>query len=303
MSAAETQSPIFDKVAVIGIGLIGSSILHAASHKSAATKLTAYDGDESVRATARDLNLPGDICETLEETVSEADLVVLAIPVGAMAKAVAALAPHLKPGSIITDTGSTKRSVISDVAGLVPDHAVFIPGHPLAGTEFSGPAAGFPALFEERYWILLPEQAEPQQVDQLDAFCTRLGALTERMDADYHDRVLALTSHLPHLIAYTIVGTAVDLEGALKNDVIRFSASGFRDFTRIAASDPTMWRDVFLNNHEAVLEMLQRFTEDLSYLQRAIRWQEGDKLFELFSRTRDIRRSILDAGQDHNWER
>lgn len=303
MSAAETQSVIFEKVAVVGIGLIGSSILHAASHKAAAKRLASFDGDEGVRAKARDLKLPGDVCETLEEAVSDADLVVLAIPVGAMAKAVSALAPFLKAGSIITDTGSTKRSVISDVAGLVPEHAAFIPGHPLAGTEFSGPAAGFPALFEDRYWLLLPEQAEAAQVDRLDVFCQRLGAITERMDADYHDRVLALTSHLPHLIAYTIVGTAVDLEGALKNDVIRFSASGFRDFTRIAASDPTMWRDVFLNNHEAVLEMLQRFTEDLSYLQRAIRWQEGDKLFELFSRTRDIRRSILDAGQDQNWER
>jgi cyclohexadieny/prephenate dehydrogenase len=173
-----------------------------------------------------------------------------------------------------------------------------VAGHPLAGTEFSGPEAGFPSLFDGRYWLIIPGEAPQEKVSQLEQFLSALGAMTEQMGADYHDRILALTSHLPHLIAYTIVGTATDLEQDLKNDVIRFSASGFRDFTRIAASDPVMWRDVFINNDEAILEMLQRFNEDLSYLQRAIRWKEGDKLFELFSQTRDIRRSIIDAGQD-----
>ena len=223
---------------------------------------------------------------------------VMAVPVGAMAEVMAAAAPHLAKGCVVTDTGSTKRSVIRDTKDLIPEGCHFIPGHPLAGTEFSGPAAGFPSLFEGRYWLVLPNGAEPEKVAALEALLAGLGAMCEQMTADYHDRVLAITSHLPHLIAYTIVGTAVDLEQDLKNDVIRFSASGFRDFTRIAASDPTMWRDVFLNNDEAVLEMMQRFSEDLTYLQRAIRWQEGDKLFELFNRTRDIRRSIIDAGQD-----
>jgi len=209
-----------------------------------------------------------------------------------------AISLHLQPGAVVTDTGSTKRSVIRDVDPFVPQGCHFIPGHPLAGTEFSGPAAGFASLFEQRYWLLLPNGSPEDKVAGVTAFLSGLGAMVEYMDADYHDRVLAITSHLPHLIAYTIVGTAVDLEQDLKNDVIRYSASGFRDFTRIAASDPVMWRDVFLNNDEAVLEMLQRFSEDLSYLQRAIRWKEGDKLFDLFTRTRDIRRSIIDAGQD-----
>jgi cyclohexadieny/prephenate dehydrogenase len=205
---------------------------------------------------------------------------------------------HLKQGAIITDTGSTKRSVIRDIGPLIPNTCHLVAGHPLAGTEFSGPEAGFPSLFDGRYWLIIPGEAPQEKVSQLEQFLNALGAMTEQMGADYHDRILALTSHLPHLIAYTIVGTATDLEQDLKNDVIRFSASGFRDFTRIAASDPVMWRDVFINNDEAILEMLQRFNEDLSYLQRAIRWKEGDKLFELFSQTRDIRRSIIDAGQD-----
>jgi cyclohexadieny/prephenate dehydrogenase len=199
---------------------------------------------------------------------------------------------------VLTDTGSTKRSVVHDVGPHLRDDIIWLPSHPLAGTEHSGPGAGFESLFDERYWVILPLDADEADIVRFESFITGLGSVTERMSADYHDKVLALTSHLPHLIAYTIVGTAVDLETQLKNDVIRFSASGFRDFTRIAASDPVMWRDVFLNNDTAVLEMLQRFSEDLSYLQRAIRWQEGDKLEELFSRTREIRRSIIDAGQD-----
>jgi len=215
--------------------------------------------------------------------------------VGAVAKSIV---PHMKPGAVLTDTGSTKRSVLRDVAPHLSETIIWLPSHPLAGTEHSGPQAGIADLFDGRYWIVLPLDAPEPALLQFESFITGLGSVVERMAPDYHDKVLALTSHLPHLIAYTIVGTAVDLEQQLKNDVIRFSASGFRDFTRIAASDPVMWRDVFLNNDEAVLEMLQRFSEDLSYLQRAIRWQEADKLENLFSRTREIRRSIIDAGQD-----
>jgi cyclohexadieny/prephenate dehydrogenase len=288
---------LYDKVAIIGIGLIGSSVLHAASRAQLAGELLAWDHKAEVREEARQLGLPARIVEDIPE-LGAADLVLLCVPVGAMAGVMQTLGPCLRPDTVITDTGSTKRSVIRDVGPLVPDHSIFIPSHPLAGTEFSGPGAGFPDLFKNRYWLLINNGAPAEQMDRLASFFTGLGAVSEVMDADYHDRILAITSHLPHLIAYTIVSTAVDLETDLKNDVIRFSASGFRDFTRIAASDPTMWRDVFLNNDEAVLEMLQRFSEDLSYLQRAIRWQEGDKLHDLFTRTRSIRRSIIDAGQD-----
>jgi len=210
----------------------------------------------------------------------------------------ASIVPAMKPGAVLTDTGSTKRSVLRDVDPVVTANIHWLPSHPLAGTEHSGPKAGHAHLFDERYWIVLPRKVPEEVVVRFETFAAGLGSVTERMDADYHDKVLALTSHLPHLIAYTIVSTAVDLESQLKNDVIRFSASGFRDFTRIAASDPVMWRDVFINNDAAVLEMLQRFSEDLSYLQRAIRWGEKDKLESLFTRTREIRRSIIDAGQD-----
>lgn len=291
-------SVIFEKIAIIGIGLIGSSVIHAAQRAGLAGHISAYDDQPSIRDEARQLCLPASICDDLAQAVDQADLVLLCVPVGAMAGVTRALDGLMKPAAILSDTGSTKRSVIRDMAPLIPDNIVFIPSHPLAGTEFSGPGAGFPDLFKNRYWLLIENGADGADMDRLAAFYAGLGAVTEVMDADYHDRILAITSHLPHLIAYTIVGTAVDLESDLKNDVIRFSASGFRDFTRIAASDPTMWRDVFLNNDEAVLEMLQRFSEDLTYLQRAIRWQEGDKLFDLFTRTRSIRRSIIDAGQD-----
>ena len=288
----------FSDIAVIGIGLIGASIVHAAKFRNLPVTFTAYDNNPEVRAEAEDLLPHIKITTTLQQAVADADLVILAVPVGVMEQVMKDIAPYLRPGCVITDTGSTKRSVIRDVAPFVPEACNFIPGHPLAGTEFSGPAAGFASLFETRYWLILPNGTPEHTVDGLKIFLSDLGAMVETMDADYHDRVLAITSHLPHLIAYTIVGTAVDLEQDLKNDVIRFSASGFRDFTRIASSDPVMWRDVFLNNNEAVLEMLQRFSEDLSYLQRAIRWKEGDKLYDLFSRTRAIRRSIIDAGQD-----
>lgn len=289
---------VLPKVAIIGIGLIGASVALAARHRNSDCRISLYDCDETVRKTAQGLNIGDEICADSAACVADADLVILAVPVGAMKAVMSEIKSHLKPGAIITDTGSTKRSVIRDIGPLIPDNCHLVAGHPLAGTEFSGPEAGFPSLFEGRYWLIIPGDAPQEKVSQLEQFLSALGAMTEQMDAEYHDRVLALTSHLPHLIAYTIVGTATDLEQDLKNDVIRFSASGFRDFTRIAASDPVMWRDVFINNDEAILEMLQRFNEDLSYLQRAIRWKEGDKLFELFSRTRDIRRSIIDAGQD-----
>ena len=286
------------KVAIIGIGLIGASIALAARHHKSESRIALYDRDEAVRKTAQDLNIGDEICADSAACVADADLVILAVPVGAMKAVMNEIKDHLKQGAIITDTGSTKRSVIRDIGPLIPNTCHLVAGHPLAGTEFSGPEAGFPSLFDSRYWLIIPGEAPQEKVSQLEQFLSALGAMTEQMGADYHDRILALTSHLPHLIAYTIVGTATDLEQDLKNDVIRFSASGFRDFTRIAASDPVMWRDVFINNDEAILEMLQRFNEDLSYLQRAIRWKEGDKLFELFSQTRDIRRSIIDAGQD-----
>lgn len=286
------------KVAIIGIGLIGASIALAARHHKSESRIALYDRDEAVCKTAQDLNIGDEICADSAACVADADLVILAVPVGAMKAVMNEIKDHLKQGAIITDTGSTKRSVIRDIGPLIPNTCHLVAGHPLAGTEFSGPEAGFPSLFDGRYWLIIPGGAPQEKVSQLEQFLSALGAMTEQMGADYHDRILALTSHLPHLIAYTIVGTATDLEQDLKNDVIRFSASGFRDFTRIAASDPVMWRDVFINNDEAILEMLQRFNEDLSYLQRAIRWKEGDKLFELFSQTRDIRRSIIDAGQD-----
>lgn len=289
---------ISNKIAIIGVGLIGASLALAIRHKNPDFSVSLYDRDEKVRQEASALNLGDEVCASIKEAVLGAGIVFFAVPVGAMSEVMSAAREHFMPGAIITDTGSTKRSVIRDIEPLLPKDCHFIPGHPLAGTEFSGPAAGFASLFEKRYWLIIPNGVAEDRVTALDSFLQNLGAMTEHMDADYHDRVIAITSHLPHLIAYTIVGTAVDLEQDLKNDVIRFSASGFRDFTRIASSDPTMWRDVFLNNDEAVLEMLQRFSEDLSYLQRAIRWKEADKLFDLFNRTRDIRRSIIDAGQD-----
>ena len=292
------SKPGFSKIAVIGIGLIGASIALAVKHRGIQSKLAVYDSDDDALHTAKKRGIGDDICADIASCIENADLVILAVPVGSMKNVMAEITGHLKHGAIITDTGSTKRSVIRDISPLVPQGCFLIAGHPLAGTEFSGPEAGFPSLFEGRYWLIIPGDAPDDKVSALDDFLSSLGAMIEQMDVDYHDRVLALTSHLPHLIAYTIVGTAVDLEQDLKNDVIRFSASGFRDFTRIAASDPVMWRDVFLNNDEAILEMLQRFNEDLSYLQRAIRWKQGDKLLNLFSRTRDIRRSIIDVGQD-----
>ena len=289
---------IYNKIAIIGMGLIGASIARASRRAGLATVMAGYDADPAAMAHVAALALVDDVADSAAAAVADADLVIMAVPVGAVGAVAETIIPHMKPGAVLTDTGSTKRSVLRDVAPHLNETIIWLPSHPLAGTEHSGPQAGIAHLFDGRYWIVLPLDAPESALLEFESFVTGLGSVVERMTPDYHDKVLALTSHLPHLIAYTIVGTAVDLEQQLKNDVIRFSASGFRDFTRIAASDPVMWRDVFLNNDEAVLEMLQRFSEDLSYLQRAIRWQEGDKLEDLFSRTREIRRSIIDAGQD-----
>ena len=289
---------IYNKIAIIGMGMIGASIALASRRAGLATLLAGYDADSTTMLDVAALQLVDEVATSAAAAVTDADLVIMAVPVGAVGTVAETIVSHMKPGAVLTDTGSTKRSVLRDVAPHLNETIIWLPSHPLAGTEHSGPQAGIAHLFDGRYWIVLPLNAPETAVLQFESFITGLGSIVERMAPDYHDKVLALTSHLPHLIAYTIVGTAVDLEQQLKNDVIRFSASGFRDFTRIAASDPVMWRDVFLNNDEAVLEMLQRFSEDLSYLQRAIRWQEGDKLEDLFSRTREIRRSIIDAGQD-----
>ena len=289
---------IYNKIAIIGMGLIGASIARASRRAGLATVMAGYDANPAAMADVAALALVDDVADSAAAAVADADLVIMAVPVGAVGAVAETIIPHMKPGAVLTDTGSTKRSVLRDVAPHLNETIIWLPSHPLAGTEHSGPQAGIAHLFDGRYWIVLPLDAPESALLEFESFVTGLGSVVERMTPDYHDKVLALTSHLPHLIAYTIVGTAVDLEQQLKNDVIRFSASGFRDFTRIAASDPVMWRDVFLNNDEAVLEMLQRFSEDLSYLQRAIRWQEGDKLENLFSRTREIRRSIIDAGQD-----
>ena len=289
---------IYNKIAIIGMGMIGASIALASRRAGLATVLAGYDADSTAMLDVAALQLVDEVATSAAAAVTDADLVIMAVPVGVVGTVAETIVSHMKPGAVLTDTGSTKRSVLRDVAPHLNETIIWLPSHPLAGTEHSGPQAGIAHLFDGRYWIVLPLDAPESAILQLESFITGLGSIVERMAPDYHDKVLALTSHLPHLIAYTIVGTAVDLEQQLKNDVIRFSASGFRDFTRIAASDPVMWRDVFLNNDEAVLEMLQRFSEDLSYLQRAIRWQEGDKLEDLFSRTREIRRSIIDAGQD-----
>jgi cyclohexadieny/prephenate dehydrogenase len=291
-------APLFNKVAIVGFGLIGSSIARCvAEYPGLANGVVCVDRSQAVCDRVLELGL-AEQAGTDPALVSQCDLVVLATPIGAFADLGAIIGPHLSEGTILTDVGSVKQSVIRDIAPHVPDGVHFIPGHPLAGTEHSGPDSGFALLFKGRWFILTPTPGTNQAaVDRLSAFWTGCGSMIEVMEPGHHDRVLAITSHLPHLIAYTIVGTATDLEDHLQSEVIRFSATGFRDFTRIAASDPTMWRDIFLNNREAVLEVIQRFTEDLTALQRAIRWGEGDKLHELFTRTRAVRRSIIDAKQ------
>ncbi|GJL99648.1 MAG: cyclohexadienyl dehydrogenase [Methyloligella sp.] len=290
---------VFDKVAIIGLGLIGSSLTRAISDKKLANQVLGFDGSEVVRAEARGIEGFGaDVTETLEEAVSNADLIIMAVPVGAVGSLAQELCPHLKDGAILSDVGSVKKSIIDTVVPHLPETCHFVPGHPVAGTEYSGPKAGFSTLFEGRWCILTPIENTPRlEVEKVSNLWAGLGSDVEEMDAEHHDIVLAITSHIPHLIAYNIVGTAADLEEVTSSEVIKYSAGGFRDFTRIAASDPVMWRDVFMNNKEAVLEMLGRFTEDLTQLQRHIRRGDGQALEDLFTRTREIRRSIIEAGQ------
>ena len=288
----------FSRVAVIGLGLIGSSIARAVKAQMPGVALTGFDADPEVRETARAIGLCDDIADSAGAAVTDADLVILCVPVGAMAAAAAAIADDLPADAVLSDVGSCKESVVAALREVLPN-ATIVPAHPVAGTERSGPEAGFAALFRNRWCILTPgEGTDTLAIERVSSFWKALGADIEIMDPAHHDRVLAITSHLPHLIAYTIVGTASDLEEVTSSDVIKYSAGGFRDFTRIAASDPTMWRDVFLSNREAVLDMLQRFSEDLSALQRAIRWGKGEDLFDLFTRTRAVRRSIVEQGQD-----
>jgi cyclohexadieny/prephenate dehydrogenase len=289
---------LFDRIGLIGIGLIGSSLARALRRESPGTLIVACARRPETLETVRRLDLADETTDDPAAAAAGADLVVVATPLSAYAEIGRRIAPALEPGAILTDVGSVKQAVIRDLQPHLPPGVHFVPGHPVAGTEHSGPEAGFAELFRGRWCILiaLPETVA-EAVARVGRMWERLGMRVVTMSADHHDRVLAVTSHLPHLIAYTIVGTATDLEDSLKSEVIEFSASGFRDFTRIAASDPVMWRDIFLNNREAVLEILQRFNEDLTALQRAIRWGEGDKLEDLFTRTRAIRRSIIEAQQ------
>ncbi len=291
--------PLFDTIAIIGLGLIGSSIARAARAQGAVRQIVASSRSPQTRQRVVELGLADRVVATNAEAVEGADLVIVCVPVGACGAVAKEIGPHLKPGAIVSDVGSVKSSVVRDMGPHLPKNVHFVPAHPVAGTEHSGPDAGFAELFENRWCILTPpEGTDPEAVDKFAAFWRLLGAKVETMTPEHHDIVLAITSHIPHLIAYNIVGTAADVEEVTQSEVIKFSAGGFRDFTRIAASDPVMWRDVFLNNKEAVLEMLGRFSEDLAALQRMIRWDDGDALQELFTRTRAIRRSIIDAGQD-----
>jgi cyclohexadieny/prephenate dehydrogenase len=292
-------SVIYDRVALIGLGLIAGSMSLAMRRAGLAGRIVGTARSAETREVAREIGLVDEVFETAAEAVKDADLVVLAVPVGAMASVAREIGPHLKPGATVTDVGSVKRAVISAVAPHIPEGVHFIPAHPLAGTEHSGPRSGFAELFDNRFCILLPpEDVNKRALADLRALWQGMGANVEEMDPDHHDLVLAVTSHAPHLIAYTMVGVADDLRRVTDKEVIKYSAAGFRDFTRIAASDPTMWRDVFLNNKDATLEILGRFTEELFALQRAIRTGDGDYLFDYFTRTRAIRRGIIEAGQD-----
>jgi cyclohexadieny/prephenate dehydrogenase len=291
--------PPFERLALIGIGLIGSSIAHATRRGGLARHIAVHAKSDASRETALRLGLADSVHATAADAVKGADLIVICTPIGACGAVAQEIGPHLAAGAIVSDVGSVKASVVRDVKPHLPPGVHFVPGHPVAGTEQSGPEAGFADLFDNRWCILTPEAGtDAAATERVTAWWTAMGARVEVMEPTHHDLVLAITSHVPHLIAYNIVGTASDLETVTRSEVIKFSAGGFRDFTRIAASDPTMWRDVFLNNREAVIEVLGRFTEDLIALQRAIRWGEGDTLFDLFTRTRAIRRGIIDAGQE-----
>ena len=293
-----SQGPLFNKVVIIGVGLIGSSLAHNIRKHGLSRDVVGVSRSAENRAKILELGLAHSVTDDAGAAVKGADCVLLCTAVGAYGPLSEQIAPYLEPGCIISDVGSTKGSVIADVLPHMPDHAHFVPAHPIAGTEQSGPEAGFEALFRDRWVILTPLPGTPREpIDKIGALWSACGAMLDEMDPHHHDQVLAMTSHLPHLIAYTIVDTATQLEDDLKSEVIKFSASGFRDFTRIAGSDPTMWRDVFLNNREAVLDLLQRFQEDLVNMQRAIRRGDGAFLFDRFTETRDIRQSIVDARQ------
>jgi cyclohexadieny/prephenate dehydrogenase len=296
---APLSEALFQRLALIGMGLIGSSLARVSRRKGLAREIVASDISAAVRVKVEDLGLADRVAETAAAAVAGADLVILCAPAGAMGTIARDIAPYLEPGAILSDVGSVKASIVRAVAPHLPATVHFVPAHPVAGTEQSGPEAGFSTLFLNRWSILTPpEGTDPKAVARVAAFWTGAGANVEIMRPAHHDLVLAITSHVPHLIAYNIVGTAADLEEVTRSEVIKFSAGGFRDFTRIAASDPTMWRDIFLNNKDAVLEMLGRFNEDLSTLQRMIRNSDGDGLFELFTRTRAIRRGIIEQGQE-----
>ena len=290
---------MYDRVALIGLGLIASSMFWSMKRSGLAGHVTGYARSAETRETARKIGLCDTVCDTMIDAVKDADLVVLAVPVGAMGSVAAEIGPHLKQGATLTDVGSVKRQVIADVGPHVPAGVHFVPAHPIAGTEHSGPESGFATLFDGRWCLVVPaDDAAPEAVDKLSDFWRALGSDVDVMDPDHHDLVLSVTSHCPHLIAYTMVGVADDLRRVTDSEVIKYSAAGFRDFTRIAASDPTMWRDVFLTNKDATLEILGRFTEELFALQRAIRQGDGDLLHNYFTRTRAIRRGIIEAGQD-----
>jgi cyclohexadieny/prephenate dehydrogenase len=291
--------PLFDRLALIGVGLIGSSIARAAREQGVVREIVATARSEATRKRVVELGIADKVVATSAEAAKGADLVIVCIPVGACGAVAAEIGPHLKAGAVVSDVGSVKGSVVRDMAPHLPAGVEFVPAHPVAGTEYSGPDAGFAELFVNRWCILTPpEGTSPEATERLAAFWRAFGAKVETMTADHHDLVLAVTSHLPHLIAYTIVGTAFELREVTQNEVLKFSAGGFRDFTRIASSDPTMWRDIFLANKDAVLEMLGRFSEDVSELTRAIRRGDGDALFDIFTERRAIRRSIIDLGQD-----
>ena len=293
------MTEVYGRVALIGLGLVASSMAHAIRRFRLAGEIVGTAKSVESREITRELGFCDNVTDTPAEAVHGADLVVLAVPVGVMGAVACEIGPHLKPGATLTDVGSVKRAVVEAVAPHVPEGVHFVPGHPLAGTEHSGPRSGFAELFENRWCILLPDSTtNPDALDRLKEFWRGMGANVEEMDVDHHDLVLAVTSHCPHLIAYTMVGVADDLRRVTDSEVVKYSAAGFRDFTRIAASDPTMWRDVFLNNKQATLEILGRFTEELFALQRAIRTGDSELLFDYFTRTREIRRGIIEAGQD-----
>jgi len=297
------SKPLFKKIALIGIGLIGSSIARRVKRDGLAEHVSVTARTQKSLDKVIELGFADTITLNQDDVIENADLIIICSPIGSYSKIINRIKSKLKSGAIISDVGSVKQAVVDKLVPHIPEDVSLVPAHPVAGTEYSGPESGFPELFEDRWCIITPTpKTDKKSIDQVTNFWKKLGSNVEIMEPSHHDLVMAMTSHLPHLIAYTIVGTATDLEKSLTNEVIKFSAGGIRDFTRIAASDPTMWRDVFLNNRDAVLEMLQRFSEDITALQRAIRWGEGDALYELFSRTRDVRRSVIEARQDKMYD-